>query len=176
MAEDYGRIWKVLDELLTELQARGVAIPSDIVNDLRSAKTMIEILKAGPEHLESIQRIEAYLSSVESFLIFVGEDRFGRDYVQGWMRKLRDARKIIFKALEPREPLRLVSEVPRGKHWIRVKVSEAIPRDEVERLARENDLLYRLQEDRHLLIYGDEAKVKSFIKGMADKFRGLKGR
>ena len=175
MVEGYRRVWKVLDGLLTELRARGVVIPSDIVNNLRSAKTMIEILKAGPKHLESIQRIEVYLGNVESYLIFVCEDRFGGDYAQGWMKRLEEARKIIFKDLEPREAVRFIPGVPRGKHWVRVKVSEEIPRGEVERLAEENSLSYRLQEDGCLLIYGDGAEIKSFIKMMADKLRGVKG-
>jgi hypothetical protein len=41
----YEEKWKVLADLLAELQEKGETIPADVINDLRSAKTMIQVLK-----------------------------------------------------------------------------------------------------------------------------------
>ena len=50
----YEENWKVLADLLTELRKKGEKIPTHIMNDLRSAKTMIQILKADPTHMKYI--------------------------------------------------------------------------------------------------------------------------
>ena len=58
----YEEVWKVLSDLITELRGKKVGIPNEIIKDLRSAKTMIKILKADPTHTENLLRTERYLA------------------------------------------------------------------------------------------------------------------
>jgi len=55
---NYEEAWKVLADLFTDLKAKGETIPAHIMEDLRSAKTMIHVLEADPTHIENIPRIE----------------------------------------------------------------------------------------------------------------------
>ena len=83
--------WKVLADLLIELQKRNEKIPTEVMNDLRSAKTIIHILKADPTHAESISRVDTYLRSVESYAIFTAE-KFG--IVEEWLKKLKEIKRV----------------------------------------------------------------------------------
>jgi len=163
--------WMVLADLLRELRERGETISSDIMNNLRSAKTMIQILKADPTHIENIQRIETYLENVEFQLVSAAQERFGTEYVERWMKKLEQARRVT----EEKETApRFVLGVPRGKHWLRVHVSEETPQRDTERLAEENGLTCKMQEDGYVLVYGKNENIKSFLRKLAEKFRSAR--
>ncbi|MFQ6065016.1 MAG: DUF2096 family protein [Candidatus Bathyarchaeia archaeon] len=166
----YEEVWRVLADLLTELKERSEAVPADVMNDLRSAKTMIQILRADPTHTENLPRIETYLENVEFRLISAAQERFGSEYVERWMKRLEQARRKTYD-LEKAAP-RFVPGIPKGKHWVRVQVSEETPRKDIERLAKENRLTHRAQEDGYVLVYGTNENVRSFVKELAEKFRG----
>jgi len=164
----YEEVWRVLADLLTELRKKGEAIPADVMNDLRSAKTMIQILKADPTHAENVPRVETYLENVEFQSISAAQERFGTEYVELWMKKLEDARRIP----ERKETApRFVPGVPRGKDWVRVQVSEETPESHIEKLAEENGLSYEMRDDGYMLVYGKNENIKSFIKKLAEKVR-----
>jgi len=167
----YDERWKVLADLITEFRKRGEKIPTDIMNDLRSAKTMIQILKADPTRIENIPRVETYMGNVESYLIFAAQERFGSEFVKRWMRKLEEARseaKVQGKAEAPR----FVPGLPRGKRWVRVQISEDTPKEDIERIAKENKLSCKMQKNGYMLIYGNSESIKTFVKKMAEKLRG----
>ena len=90
----YDLQWKVLADLLIELQKRGEKIPADVMNDLRSAKTIIQVLKADPTHIENISRVDTYMRSVESYAIFTAE-KLG--IVEEWLKKLKELKKLRTK-------------------------------------------------------------------------------
>jgi len=168
----YEEVWTVLADLLTELRKKGEAIPTDLMYDLRSAKTMIQILKADPTHIENIPRIETYLENVEFCLTSVAEEKFGTEYVEQWMKKLEGARRRVPE--KEKAPPRFVPGIPKGKRWVRVQVSEKTPQRYIERLAEQNRLSYKMQEDQYVLIYGGNANVKAFVKKLAEKFRNAR--
>jgi len=93
----YEELWKVLADLLTILRRRGKAIPAEVTNDLRSAKTLMQILKAGPRGHENLPRIERYLENVESYLIFLAQDFLGSENVERWVKKLERARSKVYE-------------------------------------------------------------------------------
>lgn len=165
----YEEIWKVLADLLTELRKTGETIPPHVMNDLRSAKTMIQILKADPRHTENIPRIETYLENVEFHLISAAQEKFGTESVERWMKKLEEARSRVY---EEEEAPRFVPGIPRGERWVRVQTSEETPQRDIEELAEENRLSYKMQEDGYILVYGKNENIKSFVKRLAKKFRG----
>jgi hypothetical protein len=169
----YGEVWTVLADLLAELRKKGAAIPADVMDDLRSAKTMIQILKADPMHTENIPRIETYLENVESHLITMSQERFGTEYVTLWMKRLEEARRVS----EGRATAtRFVPGVPRGKDWVRVEISEEAPQSDIEKFADENGLSSKTQDDRYVLVYGKNANIKSFVKKLAERLRSARKR
>ena len=60
--------WKLLEYMLIELKKKGVSIPSDIMEDLRAAKSMINFscMQGGGD---AIQKAEEYTANVEAYLI-----------------------------------------------------------------------------------------------------------
>jgi len=167
----YDERWKVLADLFTELRKKGEKIPTDVMNDLRSAKTMIQILKADSTHIENIPRVETYLGNVESYLIFAAQENFGSEFVERWMRKLEEARRAV-KVQGKAEAPRFVPGLPKGKHWVRVQISEDTSREDIQRIANENKLSCKMQKNGYMLVYGNSESIKTFVKKMAEKFRG----
>ncbi|MGD2066523.1 MAG: DUF2096 family protein [Candidatus Bathyarchaeota archaeon] len=164
----YDEQWKVLADLLIELQKRGESIPADVMNDLRSAKTIIQVLKADPTHIESIYRINTYLRSVESYAIFTAE-KLGTEIVEKWLKKLKETKRV--KDQKRGGAVRFIPGVPRDKSWVRIQISEDTPQESVEKLVKESKLLHKMQKNGHMLVYGDEENIKNFVKRMAEQFR-----
>jgi len=171
----YEENWKVLADLLTELRKKSEKIPPNVMNDLRSAKTMIQILKADPTHIENIPRIETYLRNVESYAIFMAQEKLGTEIVEQWLRKLEKAKKIKIEGKKEVAP-RFVPGLPRDKNWVRVQISEDTPRKDVESLVKENKLSCKMQKNGYMLVYGNGESIKSFVKKMAEKFHGTRKR
>ena len=169
----YEDTWKVLSDLLVELRKRGQTIPTDVVEDLRSAKTMIQVLKADPSHIENIPKIETFLGKVESHLVFLAQEKFGSSLADKWLKKLDSARKVVAK--EHKAAPRFVSGLPRGEHWVRVKVSKDTPREAVQKLAEEKNLSHKVQENGYVLVSGDSEGIKSFVKTIAERSRSTRG-
>ncbi len=163
--------WKVLADILIELQERGEKIPADVMHDLRSAKTMIQVLKADPTHTENISRIDTYLRTVESFAIFAAEKR-GKENVEKWLKKLK-IEKIV-KNKEKETASRFIPGIPRDKTWVRIQISEDTPKEDVMKLVETSELSYKMQENGHMIVYGNGKNIKSFVKLMTAKFRGAR--
>ena len=169
---NYEEVWNVLENLITELRNKGQLIPANVMNDLHSAKTMIQVFKADTTHVENIPRIETYLESVEAQLISMAQEKVGSKFVAKWMEKLDEARRKVSE--EKEEGARFVPGLPRDKHWVRVQISEDTPQKEIEKLAKENNLSHKIQKDGYMLVYGDNENVKAFVKKMAEKFRHIR--
>lgn len=170
----YEGLWKVLEDLLTELQERGEAIPSEIIEDLRSAKTLIQILKTDPTHTETLPEIEAYLGNVEAYIVFTMKEKFGPQYADECMRKIGEARRWFPREVEETQALRFIPGLPRDRPWIRIQVSEETPRGEIEKMAEERGLAYKTQDNEYIVVYGDSEKIKSLVKKLAERLRGEK--
>ena len=154
----YERKWKLLADLLTKLQENGEKIPADVLNDLRSAKTMIQVLKADPTHIESISRIDTYLRTVEAYTIFTMEKK-RKGNVEEWLKKLKEQERVeINEKVEKNSTF--VTRVPRNKNWIRIQISEDIPREEMKEIVEENGLSYRLEQYGYILVQGDKGLVR----------------
>jgi len=170
----YLAVWKVLEEMVIDFKKRGVAVPAKIVDDLKSAKITIRVLKADPSHLENVQKIEEYLGNVESYLVSEGHKRFGESYADRWLR-LRDqaARKIVD---EEEEDARFVTGLPREQKWIRVAPSNELPLEKLKALADESSLSYNVQTDGCLLVFGPDTIIKDFVRKIAAKHKPKAGK
>jgi hypothetical protein len=170
----HDEVWKTLADLITEFRKRGESIPSNVMEDLRAAKTMIEVLRADPSRVENIPSIEMYLGNVESYLMYNAQKNFGSDFVEDWMKKIKEARETKATGEKPAPSSKFVPGLPRGQKWVRVQVSKEMPQKEIKRLADETGLYFKMQRDGYMLIYGDEEKLKLFVKKTAEKFGGVK--
>jgi hypothetical protein len=166
----YEEKWKVLADLLMELQERGEKIPVDVMNDLRSAKTMIQVLRADPTHIESLSRIDTYMRGVESYTIFTAE-KYGTELVEEWLKRLKETK---VRGKEKKTASRFIPGVPRNKNWVRIEISEDTPPEEIKKLVEESDVSYKMQENGYIFVYGDRENIKSFMKMMTERFRGTK--
>lgn len=166
--ENYEEVWKVLADLLTVLRNKGETIPKDVVEDLRSAKTLINIYSLDQSKLETLSKIESYLGNVEQTLVYLAEADFGKEFADGYLKKIVEARDKVFTP-KNESSARLIPGVPRDKHWIRVRIDEDVRADELEALAKSFDLSHRKEKDSFLLIYGEEDKIKQLIRKMAEK-------
>ena len=172
----YNDSWKVLADLITELRKKGEVIPDTIMNDLRSAKTMVHVLRADPSHVENVERIETYLENVEFYLISTAQEKIGSEFAEQWMEKLGKAKEKIPEEEKVEGVSRFVSGIPRGKCWVRVQVSENSPQGEIERLAEENGLSHKMQRNGYVLAYGSDERVKSFLESLRLQQNRLRGK
>jgi hypothetical protein len=168
----YEKKWNVLSNLLIELQETGEKIPTDVMRDLRSAKTMIQVLKADPTHIENISRIDTYLRNVELYAIFTAE-KHGIEIVEEWLKKLEIEKRVESK--EKKEAAsRFISGVPRDKNWVRIQILEITPYEDVKKIVEASNLSYKMQENGYMFVYGNGENIKCFIKRVAEKFRGAR--
>lgn len=174
----YGNLWKILESLVIEFRKRGETIPANVIEDLRSAKTMIQVLKAGPARIENIPSVEMYLGNVESYLIFEAHQKFGPEFADEWLRKLREARKIVRIGEEevPESASKFVPGVPKGKKWLRVQITGEMPQKETAKLAAECGLTAEIQPDGYMLVSGDENQIKLFVQKTGEKLQRRKVR
>ena len=142
-------------------------VPADVISDLRSAKTLINVLRADPTRIDTGQKVEEYLRNVESYLVSEGQKRFGTEYVDEWLKRLDEASKKVF---EEKEETRFIPGLPREQKWIRVKPSDELPSEKIKELADELNLSCDVQNDGCLLVYGEDERVKGFVKKMATKY------
>jgi hypothetical protein len=160
----YLAAWKVLEEISTDLRKKGANVPTKIITDLRNARTLINILNADPRRVETIQKIEEYLQSLEVYIVSEGENKFGAEYVKKWLEKLNNAAKETVR--EDEGETRFVAGAPRDHRWIRVQPTEELPIGKIKALAAESKLMYNLQNDDSMLIYGKDEHLKDFVKKM----------
>jgi len=160
----YLSVWKILDEMIADFRKKGIIVPDKIINDLKSARTVLN----APAASQDISEIDAYLANVEAFLISEGEKRFGREYADEWLNKLDEASRKPSNQEEEQEE-RFVTGLPREGRWIRVKPSADLPIEKLQTLIKESNLSYNSQEDGYLLVYGSDKQVKDFIKKMTTK-------
>ena len=164
---NYLAAWKVLEEMIADFRKKGAVVPAEIMTDLRSAKTLINVLKADPSCVDTSQKIDEYLLSVESYLVSEGQKMFGTGYVEEWLKRLDEASRKILEKEE--EETKFIPGVPREHKWIRVKPSTELPAEKLKTLAEESHLSYNVQNDGYLLVYGEDSHIKEFIKKMATK-------
>ncbi|HVO36663.1 MAG TPA: DUF2096 family protein [Candidatus Acidoferrum sp.] len=160
----YLSVWKILDEMIADFRQKGATFPDKVMNDLKSAKTLLN----APAASQDISRIDAYLANVEAYLISEGEKSFGKEYADEWLNRLDEASRKPSSQEEEQEE-RFVIGLPREGRWIRVKPSADLPIEKLQALIKESDLSYNSQEDGYLLIYGSDKQVKDFIKKMTTK-------
>jgi hypothetical protein len=151
-----------------ELQKKEAKIPPEIMDDLRSAKTIIQVLKADPTSTENNARADKYLRNVESYVILTAEE-FGSETVEEWLKKLKETKKVEQK--NKKTQTNFVHGVPRDKNWVQIQTSKDTSKESVIKYAQKNGLSYVERENGQIIVYGNKESIKSFVKSMAEQFR-----
>jgi len=157
--------------MITEFKRKDKQVPAKIMDDLRSAKTLIQVLKADRTCADAVApQIEQYLESVE-FYLFSESQTFGEEFFKKWIQKLNEAREKTFsEEIETASAVsRFVPGASREKHWIRIQQSPETPAELIRRIAAEQKLTCKLQNDGYFLISGEKEQIKAFVKKMARK-------
>lgn len=162
----YLAVWKLLEQTVADFKKEGVAVPTEIVRDLKSAKTTMKILKADSTNGENMQKIEEYLTKVESYLVSEGEKSLGRAYVDELLKRREEAGRKVENEEETES--RFVSNLPREHRWIRLAPSKELPLETLRSLASESNLSHVTQKG-YLVVYGSESALKIFVKKIATK-------
>ncbi|MEM2342010.1 MAG: DUF2096 family protein [Candidatus Bathyarchaeia archaeon] len=163
--------WRILSDVITDLRGGGEIVPPKIINDLRSAKVMLEIIKVNSSHPENISRLEECLSNVETYVLSVAKSKFGEEYVNNILRRLCE---LEVERAEFEIQVRFHPNLPRGEKWVRIQPTGAVTFKDIEESAKRFGLKFRVERDGYVLVYGEDEKLKSFVKRLAEIFRGLK--
>ncbi|MGA3193044.1 MAG: DUF2096 family protein [Candidatus Bathyarchaeia archaeon] len=164
----YVAVWKALEQMVTDFRKKELKVPTEIMNDLKNAKTLIKILKAEPTRGENVQKIERCLENVESYLISEGQREFGIEYADKWLERLDKANKEILD--EEDKETRFIPGLPRHRKWIRVTSSADLPLEKLTAIADQMNLSYNVHKNGSLLVYGEDQNIKDFVKKMASKY------
>ncbi|OGD44946.1 hypothetical protein A3K79_06225 [Candidatus Bathyarchaeota archaeon RBG_13_46_16b] len=161
--------WKVLEGIMAEFREKSMIVPSEVMEDLKSARTTIRMIKSGANNEEVIQKLAQYLINVESYLVSEGEKTFSAKHVDEWLKRLGEASRKIDE--EGEEETRFVPGIPREQKWIRVKPSAELPVDKLRALIADSTLYYKTQPDDSLLVYGKHDQIKTFVEKMTAKYK-----
>ena len=159
--------WKILEDLMLELKKKGVAIPPNIINDLRSAKLMIKISESAGSTGDVSQKVDEYLGNVESYLINEAQKILGPEEIDRWFRRLEEANAQTSE--EKSEENKFITNVPRDQKWVRIEPIRNVPAERIQKIAKESNLSVNPQKDGRLVIYGQQEDIKEFLKKMTSE-------
>ncbi len=168
--EIYWALWECLADLLTKLKEKKEEIPADIIEDLRAARTVIEIIRAGGDPAENTPRIEEYLGKVEAYLVPIAQKKLGECYVKSLIEKMNSIRRGE-RLGKPRMPRRFIPGLPRDKEWVRIKISEDLTIEKILDLIKGSGLETEIQNDNYILVSGRKEEIRRFIKKMTKSIR-----
>jgi hypothetical protein len=159
--------WKLLEDMMLELKKSGTAIPDKVIEDLRSAKSMIK-LGCMPGSGDAIQKAEELMGNVEAFVVTEGQQVFGEEKVDGWLRSLEEATvevcETTVKSAAAKD--KFVIGVPRDQKWVRIEPMGDITTEKVKQIAEGQNLQVKKQPDGKLVVYGQPENLKAFLKKM----------
>lgn len=173
----YEAVWRILEEIIVELRKKGVEVPQTVMNDFKSAKTLMKILYASERDLgETAPKIEQYLGSVEAYLVTEAQKTFPTSRIDIWLRRIEEAncntcqtctvesKKIGKEKVEPK----FITGIPRSQKWIRITPLANLPTEKLKQLAEEASLSFR-EEEGQLIAHGDAENIKIFVKKMTEQ-------
>jgi len=161
----YAAKWKVLENFMRDLTKKGVTVPPEVINDLRSAKLMIKIVESGGD-LDSRLKLEECLGVVESFLVDEAQKVLSPQAVDEWLRSLDEA-SLPTCETEPPSENKFITGVPRDQKWLRIEPIANLPAERLRQIAKESNLSASLQKDGRIVVYGQQEGIKVFLKKMS---------
>jgi len=135
---------KVLDRLMLELMELGLEIPAHVIADLKAGRA----LPGGN-----------YLENAEMNLLALADSAGGVAYADAWQEKIKEAHA---QPLPPASGMRMVTGVPRGAYWVRVRTDTLPERVPLKHIA---------QDDGFTLLFGAKEDVIAYLNEIRRKER-----
>jgi hypothetical protein len=164
----YSSTWKILEEIIIEFRKKSLAVPESVMNDLKSAKTMIKLMEAEQDRGEIGPKVEQYLSSVEAYLVTEAQKAFPPERIDEWLRRLQNSSCDVCAA-QPKpstKESRFITGLPRDQKWVRVTPIASLPTKKLVQLGEETNLSHKTEQDEHIIFYGRAEDIKEFVKKM----------
>ena len=175
----YEAVWKVLEEIIIELRKKGIETSQSVMNDLKSAKVLMNVLDVSErDRSEAVTKIEQYLGSVEAYILTEAQKTFPSARIETWLRRIEenscDTCQTCGVATEKtgkteKVEAKFVTGVPRDQKWIRVEPLTSLPAEKLKQLAEETNLSLREEKDGHLIVHGSAENIKIFVKKMTEQ-------
>ena len=163
---DYNAAAKILDELMLELIEKGMAIPPHVADDLKSSRSLANIGLKNPDDANIATKTMMYLENAEMNLLSLAETGVGVEYANEWQKRINGAYKEEAVKSSSRPAPKFVTGVPKGKHWVRIQMTELAEIQELSTLLGEYALSAIEQEDGYMLIHGEKENVSAFLKAI----------
>ncbi|MDR2719818.1 MAG: DUF2096 family protein [Nitrososphaerota archaeon] len=160
--------WKTLEDILIALRKKDIQIPANVIEDLRAARSMIDLSYSEDAREEAVAKAEVYTANVEAYLISQAQEVFEPTIMDEWFKRLKEANSQADNEVVVTDG-RFVVGAPRDQKWIRIETDNKLPEEYVFKLAEKWHLTVNKQTDRHLIVYGQPSDVKSFIKQIANQ-------
>ncbi len=164
--------WLVLVDLLTDLKKQGIKIDSQITEDIRITKTLINFYKSNPTHPDTINelgRINNLLNSTQEKLLILCDD-VEPNYDKAWLNKLLKVSKgeELYKSQKSKSKI-LIGK-PAGFHASRITLKKPIAEERAQEIAEFNNLIIEFEKDNIIVLYGDKLNVQKGMKEMGSFF------
>jgi len=159
--------WKLLEAMVLELKRAGAIIPARVIEDLRSAKAMIQLTYTEGNHSDALQKAEEYLSNVEAYVMTEAQSRFGAENADQWLRQLEKASDR--GTTKPITCDKFVVGVPRDQRFVRIEPMGDLTCEKVQALAKEYGMQVNLQQDNRIVVYGSAESLKRFLRRIAEE-------
>jgi hypothetical protein len=161
---------KILEEMIIELRKKGLSIPPNVLSDLKSARTLMQVMSASKRDVgEAAPQIDVYLSSAEANLVTEAGKLLPPEKVEDYIKKLELASCDSCVTVVPaKEESRFMAGVPRAQDqkWVRVQPIASLPLEKLKLMATEANVQFREDNDGHLIVSGNQDDVKKFVKKM----------
>jgi hypothetical protein len=166
---NYEHLWKELEVLVIDMRSKGKEIPPEVVEDLKSAKTLMTIQRVDPSS-PIMDDVEDYLRRTEAALLPNAENDFGKEYSNHWLQRIQEAKaKGLTETV--RTQVGLVTGIPRDKEWVRVRVTELIDMAELKSMTNSLGLSFREEANDTAIVFGQHENVKAFLRELTARVK-----
>jgi len=168
----YSETWKILEEIIIELRKKNLPVSESVMNDLKSAKTLIKLMDTGEDRGEIGPKVETLLADLEANLVTEAQETFSSERIDEWLRRLETS-SCIACGNQPKplakEESRFVPGLPRYQKWVRVNPIASLPGEKLQQLAEESKLSWKKEKDGHLVVFGKTDNIREFVKKMTEQ-------
>lgn len=166
---NYEYLWKELEALVIELRSKDKSVPNEVVEDLKSARTLMSIQTIDPSSQINVD-VEDFLIRTEMALISDAESHFGKNYADKWFRRMQEAKSKESNDTNKKR-ISFVTGIPKGEDLVRVRVSELIDMLDLVTMCGSLGLACRKENKDTIIIHGSPEKIKVFMRQLTEKVK-----
>lgn len=170
----YEKLWNTLAELTTAIAKKSRRLQPEIIAELRSTRSLINILKTTSKEIDLeddvIPRIEVQLLVLKSNLVSKAAN-LGEEFLSLWMDRLQQVYSETAEVKQTKST-RFIPHIARNQYWMRIKITNKTPIELVKDVSSMLDVSIKHLDDEHVLVYGDKKVVLNFLKETAKRVKG----